>query len=57
MPNYRCTQRATADDGEGLPFDMIIPTPLTRQTIQSTDEGRDLIVCKDAADMFKKLGL
>jgi DNA-damage-inducible protein J len=42
---------------DGLPFDMVIPTSTTRQTIQSTDSGRDLIVCKDADDMFKKLGI
>ena len=41
----------------GLPFDMVIPTPLTRKTIKLTDERHDLVVCKDAGDMFKKLGL
>ena len=41
----------------GLPFDMVVPAPLTRQTIKLTDEGRDLVVCKDADDMFEKLGL
>jgi DNA-damage-inducible protein J len=42
---------------DGLPFDMVIPRPTTRQTFHSTDAGRDLIVCKDADDMFKKLGI
>jgi len=42
---------------EGLPFDVVIPNPTTRKTFESTDAGRDLVVCKDAADMFKKLGI
>ena len=42
---------------DGLPFDMVIPTSTTRQAFQSTDAGRDLVVCKDADDMFEKLGI
>ncbi|MBI2441561.1 MAG: type II toxin-antitoxin system RelB/DinJ family antitoxin [Lentisphaerae bacterium] len=41
----------------GLPFELAIPTSTTRQTFDSTDAGRDLIVCKDADDLFKKLGI
>ena len=41
----------------GLPFDVVIPAPVTRQTFKATDAGRDLIVCEDADDMFKKLGI
>ncbi|MBI2438133.1 MAG: type II toxin-antitoxin system RelB/DinJ family antitoxin [Lentisphaerae bacterium] len=41
----------------GLPFELAIPTSTTRQTFDSTDAGRDVIVCKDADDMFKKLGI
>jgi DNA-damage-inducible protein J len=41
----------------GLPFDVAIPTPKTRRTFDATDSGRDLIVCKDSNDMFKKLGI
>jgi DNA-damage-inducible protein J len=41
----------------GLPFDMTVPTSTTKQTFDSTDAGRDLIVCKNAKDMFKKLGI
>lgn len=41
----------------GLPFELAIPTSTTRQTFDSTDVGRDLIVCKNADDMFKKLGI
>ena len=42
---------------DGLPFDVALPTPATRRTFEATDAGRDLIVCKDADDLFKKLGL
>ena len=41
----------------GLPFQLAIPTSTTRQTFDSTDTGRDLIVCENADDMFKKLGI
>ncbi len=42
---------------DGLPFDVVIPTPTTEQTFIATDSGHDLIVCDDAEDMFKKLGI
>ena len=41
----------------GLPFNVAIPAEKTVKTFQLTDEGRDLIVCKDADDMFNKLGI
>jgi DNA-damage-inducible protein J len=41
----------------GLPFDVAIPTPTTAATFEATDEGRDLIVCQDADDLFAKLGI
>jgi DNA-damage-inducible protein J len=41
----------------GLPFDVVIPTDSTRKTFEDTDAGRNLIVCKNADDMFKKLGV
>lgn len=41
----------------GLPFDVTIPSETTRKTFRATDEGRDLIVCADADDMFEKLGI
>ena len=41
----------------GLPFDVAIPSSTTKRTFEATDVGRDLVVCKDAADLFKKLGL
>lgn len=41
----------------GLPFDLTIPASTTKRTFDATDAGHDLIVCKDADDMFKKLGI
>jgi len=41
----------------GLPFDVAIPNETTRRTLTDTDSGRNLIVCEDADDMFKKLGI
>ena len=29
----------------------------TERTLDATDAGRDLVVCKDADDMFRKLGV
>ena len=42
---------------DGLPFDVAIPTPTTTRTFEATDANRDLTVCKDAEDMFDKLGI
>ncbi len=42
---------------DGLPFDLVIPTPTTKRTMTATDAGRDLIVCENAEDMFDKLGI
>ena len=42
---------------EGLPFEIAIPTSTTAKTFQATDSGKDLVVCKDADDMFEKLGI
>lgn len=39
----------------GLPFDLGIPTDVTKKTFHATDECRDLIVCENADDMFAKL--
>jgi len=40
---------------KGLPFGVVIPNQSTLKTFEDTDAGRGLIVCKDGADMFKKL--
>ena len=42
---------------KGLPFDVVIPNATTRRTFESTDADKNLVVCKDADDMFRKLGI
>ena len=42
---------------KGLPFDVVVPNATTLRTFASTDAGRDRVVCKDADDMFRKLGI
>ncbi|WDN90307.1 DNA-damage-inducible protein J [Desulfosarcina sp. BuS5] len=41
----------------GLPFEVAIPNKTTRRTFANTDAGRDLILCEDTDDMFRKLGI
>ena len=40
---------------KGLPFDVVIPNETTCRTFENTDAGRNLLMCKDADDMFRKL--
>lgn len=42
---------------KGLPFDIAIPNKTTRKTFENTDAGRDIVICKDTDDMFRKLGI
>nr|VFJ59512.1 MAG: DNA-damage-inducible protein J [Candidatus Kentron sp. DK] len=42
---------------DALPFDVVVPTPETKRTFQSSEAGRDVIVCEDADDMFRRLGI
>jgi DNA-damage-inducible protein J len=42
---------------DGLPFDVVIPTPVTRRTFEATDAGQDLVMCQNANELFKKLGI
>ena len=42
---------------KGLPFGVVIPNRVTRRTFDDTDAGRNLVVCKDVEDMFKRLGI
>ncbi len=42
---------------KGLPFDVVIPNATTRKTFDDTDCGENLVLCKDADDMFRKLGI
>ena len=41
----------------GLPFAVAIPTAATVRTVEDTDAGRNLVVCKDVDDMFRRLGI
>ncbi|MCK5686902.1 type II toxin-antitoxin system RelB/DinJ family antitoxin [bacterium] len=41
----------------GLPFNVVIPSKKTAKTMELTDAGEDLIVCKDTEDMFERLGI
>lgn len=42
---------------KGIPFEIRIPNKTTLKTLKKTDEGKELVKCKDADDMFKKLGI
>ncbi|PKL37394.1 MAG: type II toxin-antitoxin system antitoxin, RelB/DinJ family [Candidatus Riflebacteria bacterium HGW-Riflebacteria-1] len=41
----------------GLPFDLKVPNETTLQTFQDSESGKNLVECKDAEDMFNKLGI
>ena len=42
---------------DGLPFDVVVPTTTTKRTFEASEAGRGLVICKDADDMFRKLGI
>jgi DNA-damage-inducible protein J len=42
---------------QGLPFEVRIPNKVTAQTFRKTDQRKDLVKCKDADDMFARLGI
>lgn len=41
----------------GLPFDVVVPSALTKKTMDETDSGEDFMLCEDVDDMFEKLGI
>ena len=41
----------------GLPFEVVIPNKTTLRTLGETDAGKNLVVCEDTDDMFRKLGI
>ncbi len=41
----------------GIPFNVRIPNRTTVKTFKDTDAGKNLVRCKDADDMFAKLGI
>lgn len=40
-----------------LPADFFVPNEETASAIKEARAGKDVVVCKDAEDMFKKLGI
>jgi|WetSurMetagenome_2_1015567.scaffolds.fasta_scaffold478891_1 DNA-damage-inducible protein J len=40
----------------GLPFPVEIPNEETLKTFRDSDKGKRLVKCKDADDMFRKMG-
>jgi DNA-damage-inducible protein J len=42
---------------QGLPFVLRIPNQVTRQTLDDTDAGKNLVYCRDADDLFARLKL
>jgi DNA-damage-inducible protein J len=40
-----------------LPFNPFVPNDATKTAIKEAREGKDVVVCKNADDMFKKLGI
>jgi DNA-damage-inducible protein J len=41
----------------GLPFVVRMPNETTRQTLDDTDAGKNLVYCRDAEDLFARLKL
>ena len=41
----------------GLPFEIVIPNKTTLRTFGETDAGKNLVVCANTDDMFRKLGI
>jgi DNA-damage-inducible protein J len=42
---------------QGLPFVLRIPNEVTRQTLDDTDAGKNLVYCREADDLFARLKL
>ncbi|MBI4746798.1 MAG: type II toxin-antitoxin system RelB/DinJ family antitoxin [Deltaproteobacteria bacterium] len=42
---------------KGLPFEVKIPNKTTLNAMKDAEEGKRLTECRDADDMFKKLGI
>lgn len=42
---------------QGLPFQVKIPNKETIEALNDAEKGENLIACKDADDMFNKLGI
>ena len=42
---------------EGLPFDVAVPATATKHAFADSEAKRGLVICEDADDMFRKLGI
>lgn len=42
---------------KGLPFKVEIPNKETEKVFKETDEGKNLIICDSAEEMFERLGI
>lgn len=42
---------------KGIPFDIKIPNKTTLRAMKKAHRNRGLVHCKDAQDLFKKLGI
>jgi len=42
---------------KALPFEVKVPNAMTDATFDATDRGEGIVRCKDAADLFDRLGL
>ena len=41
----------------GLPFELRVPNSTTIKTLQDSESGKHIVECKNAEDMFNKLGI
>jgi len=41
----------------GLPFVLRVPNETTRRTMDDTDAEKNLVYCRDADDLFKRLNI
>ena len=42
---------------KALPFELCVPNKLTAETLAKSERGEDVHHAKDAADLFKQLGI
>ena len=41
----------------GIPFEVTLPNETTEAVFRATDAGEQLVSCRDADEMFEKLGI
>jgi DNA-damage-inducible protein J len=42
---------------KALPFEVGVPNALTAQTLEASERGEDLHVCRDSDELFEQLGI